>query len=204
MELKTIIESALEKSVTGEEYTELLNRYAKEGKTSGPDSESMVYYTKLNASRSRRVMKTVALNPELITMVSQLASQKWILLSETWCGDAASTVPIFIQLASLNDNIELHLLFRDEHPELMDQFLTKGGRAIPKLISVDIDYNVLFEWGPRPEEAQEMYWNWREDENRMPYKEFNIVLQKWYNEDRGKAVQSELIHKLKHTTVFPG
>ena len=39
----------------------------------------------------------------------------------------------------------------------MDQHLTNGSRAIPKLIVFDKNDNELFSWGPRPAEAQNLF-----------------------------------------------
>ena len=75
----------------------------------------------------------------------------------------------------------------------MDRFLTNGGRSIPKLIALDENSNVLYTWGPRPQEAQELYDEWRFSENKVPYKEFQIELQKWYNKDGGASLQMELL-----------
>lgn len=38
----------------------------------------------------------------------------------------------------------------------MDLHLTNGGRAIPKLIVFDENDNKIFQWGPRPVEAQNL------------------------------------------------
>ena len=196
MDLKEIIKKALGKSMSSGEYEDMLQSYGKEGKTSGAQNEDLVYYTKLNAQRSRRINKTLEPNSTLVKQVKALPKQTWILITETWCGDAANSVPVIAKLSEENPDIDLRIVLRDENTELMDQFLTKGGRSIPKLIGLDADHNVLFDWGPRPEEAQEMYWNWRESENRIPYSEFHIVLQKWYNDNKAEGVQQELSARL--------
>ena len=157
----------------------------------------LINYTKLNAQRSKRVSKTSILKPELINLIEELPKQTWLLITETWCGDAASSVPVISKLATLNPQIDLRLVLRDENTELMDQFLTRGGRSIPKLISLDSDLNVQFTWGPRPEELQKIYWDWRESENKIPYSEFHLVIQRWYNENKSEAIQGELMQLIK-------
>ncbi|MEM6641931.1 MAG: thioredoxin family protein [Bacteroidota bacterium] len=197
MELKKAIETSLEKSISGKAYEALLERFAAEGKTSGTQNEDLIYYTKLNAQRSRRIYKTTDLEAELAEVVQSLPTQTWLLLTETWCGDAANSVPIIARLAELNEKIDLRIVFRDENPELMDLFLTKGGRSIPKLIGLDANKKVLFDWGPRPAEAQKLYWDWREEDQRIPYSEFHIVMQKWYTQNQGLAIQQELKEKVE-------
>ncbi len=193
MDLKSIIANSLNQSYSAEEYQNILNTFAEEGKTSGQQNEDLIYYTKLNAQRSKRIGKTAVIDNKLEEKVRALPKQVWLLITETWCGDAANSVPLISKLADLNPQIELRIVLRDENLDLMDQFLTKGGRSIPKLIALDEDLNVQFDWGPRPKEAQEMYWNWREREDREPYKEFQVTLQKWYNQNKSQAVQDEIL-----------
>ena len=60
-----------------------------------------------------------------------------LIITESWCGDAAHVIPALNKMAELNPNIDVKLVLRDENLELMDMFLTKGGRAIPKVIMID-------------------------------------------------------------------
>ncbi|MEP1035305.1 thioredoxin family protein [Ekhidna sp.] len=192
MDIKNIIANSLNQSHSADEYQVILNSFATEGKTSGEQKEDLIYYTKLNAQRSRRIGKTSIIGPNLVEQIQAMPKQTWLLITETWCGDAANSVPIISKLAELNPSIELRIVLRDENLELMDQFLTKGGRSIPKLIALDEELNVLFDWGPRPKEAQDLYWGWRARDDREPYKEFQVTLQKWYNENKSVAIQQEL------------
>lgn len=192
MDLKHIIANSLNQSYSSDEYQIILNNFADEGKTSGEQKEDLIYYTKLNAQRSKRIGKTTEIKLEMEQAIQALPKQIWLLITETWCGDAANSVPVIAKLAELNPSIDLRIVFRDENPELMDQFLTKGGRSIPKLIALDEELNVQFDWGPRPKQAQKLYWGWREREDREPYKEFQVKLQKWYNENRSGALQEEI------------
>ncbi|MEO9482291.1 MAG: thioredoxin family protein [Ekhidna sp.] len=196
MDLKNIIANSLNQSYSAEEYQNILIDFAGKGKTSGEQKEDLIYYTKLNAQRSKRIGKTSVVDSGLAERIQALPKQTWLLITETWCGDAANSVPLIAKLAELNPSIDLRIVLRDENLELMDQFLTKGGRSIPKLIGLDEDLNALFDWGPRPKEAQDLYWSWREREDREPYKEFQVVLQKWYNENKSSAIQEELIGKI--------
>lgn len=202
MNLKEIISKALSTAISGTSYDEMLQTYAAEGKTSGSDKEDLVHYTKLNAQRSKRIAK-LGILPELEKKVKDLPKQTWLLITETWCGDAANSLPLVAKLAAPNPGIELKVVLRDENPDLMDQFLTKGGRSIPKLIALDEQLNVLFDWGPRPEELQKIYWDWRESdaEGKMPYSEFHLVIQKWYNDNKGEAIQEEILQKLMSQKV---
>ena len=57
---------------------------------------------------------------------------RFVVLAEDWCGDASSTVPVIARFAEAV-GMELRILRRDEHLEVMDAYLTNGARAIPIL-----------------------------------------------------------------------
>ncbi len=196
MNKEDVIKQALTKSISAAEYHAMLQNFAKEGKTSGDQKEDLIHYTKLNAQRVRRITKTTSITTDLSEQVKLLPRQTWLLITETWCGDAANSVPVIAKLADLNPEINLRMVLRDEQPELIDHFLTKGGRSIPKLIALDDDLNVQFTWGPRPDTLQKIYWDWRESENKIPYSEFHLVIQKWYNDNKSQDIQMELLNKL--------
>lgn len=194
-DLVSIITEALDSSLSSTEYYELLQKYAVEEKTTGPaQSEDLIYYTKLNAQRSKRISKTVQLNEQLSAQLNSVSEkQTWILITESWCGDAANSVPVLSKLAEGNTSIDLRIVLRDSNPNLMDEFLTSGGKSIPKLIVVNEALEVLYTWGPRPQEAQKLYDEWRFSEDKVPYKEFQVDLQKWYNADKGQSLQEEIL-----------
>ena len=50
--------------------------------------------------------------------------------------------------------LELRIVLRDEHPEVMDRYLTNGSRSIPIVIALDEEFRELGHWGPRPRELQ--------------------------------------------------
>lgn len=184
-------------------YEELFSHQATNGKTSGSNSsESLIGYTKLNFHRSKRIFKTTALSNELTETVQSIDTpQHWTLITETWCGDAANSVPVIGRIAALNPLIQLKLVFRDENLALMDQFLTNNGRSIPKLIVTDESFNVLFHWGPRPAAAQILYDQWKNSNPKPEYHDFQITLQQWYQQDAGQAIQQELLESLKQIVV---
>jgi len=190
----------LDKAYTYQAYRELMAELVEKKMTSGPrQHEDLAYYTELNNQRMKRLDKTIKINDSLVEEIKKISEpQTWVLLTESWCGDAAQNVPVLDKLASLNEHIELKLFFRDENPDIMDKYLTNGGRSIPKLIIFPKDSNKeLGTWGPRPAELQEIYDAWRNDPNKVPYKEFNVTLQKWYAKNKAQAMQAELEEMFK-------
>lgn len=94
-----------------------------------------VEYTRLNWARWQRVMRTTSLLPEVAAAMAPAPPQVWLVLSEPWCGDAAQSVPVLAVMAQAAPAVELRLLLRDAHLDLMDRYLTAGGRSIPKLVA---------------------------------------------------------------------
>ncbi len=96
----------------------------------------MAEYTRLNQYRMHRLDKTVKLDLDLQQLAFQInAPQTWYVLTEAWCGDAAQNLPVIAKVAALNPHIKLTMLLREEHLEIMNEYLTHGGKSIPKLIA---------------------------------------------------------------------
>ncbi|PWJ59935.1 thioredoxin-like protein [Dyadobacter jejuensis] len=175
------------------DYVAIMERVVKAGLTTGPvQSEELSHYTRLNLSRMQRIYKTTKLQPELVEAIKEIKEpQTWFVLTEAWCGDAAQNIPVLALLAEQNPLVELKLLLRDEHLELMDQYLTHGGRSIPKLIAVDAENNELFTWGPRPQGTQELFMAYKADP-AMGHAAFAEQIQRWYIADKSMSLQAEL------------
>ena len=121
----------------------------------------------------------------------------WIVISESWCGDAAHIMTVIKKVAALNDNIDYKVVLRDENDALMNQFLTNGGKSIPKLIAIDGETNeVLNTFGPRPSVATEMVQTYKQTHGQLT-PEFKEDLQRWYNKDKGQSTIEDLIALLK-------
>lgn len=203
--MKNIHPEVVNNAMTYEDYREMTNTLFAEGKTTGPvQSPAMLNYTKLNISRMKRLDKTTRLSEETLEKLKQITEpQLWLVLTESWCGDAAQIVPVLNKMAEVQPNIRLRFILRDENLEVMDAFLTNGGRSIPKLIVAEHEDNsVKTSWGPRPQEVQEMVLMSREElaaiedaEARKIHTEaekYNV--QKWYAKDKTKGIQAEVLN----------
>lgn len=192
--MKEIIEGSLQKAITYSEYRTLVKDLLAEGKSTGPNqSDSLLNYSVLNDKRMNRLDKTSKLSEETISSIKRVqAPQTWIVLTESWCGDAAQTLPVINKIAELNPNINLKIVLRDENEALMDQFLTNGGRSIPKLIAVDKNNEVLKTWGPRPSTATKMVNDYKSEHGQLDA-DFKKDLQIWYNKDKGVNTQEDIL-----------
>ena len=193
-----IMKEYVEKAMTFAKYIKLIDDLLLDGKTTGPkQTEAMFGYAKLNRQRMHRLEKTVQLNVQLKTVAGKLNRRYiWLIITEGWCGDAAQNLPVIEKIAAESINIETRYILRDENLELIDQYLTDGGRAIPKLLALDADtFNVLGTWGARPAAAQELYNVLKKEELSKPLIMEN--LQRWYNADKNQAIQNEFEVLLK-------
>lgn len=192
--MKEIIKNSLQKAISYPEYRTLVKNLLDQGKSTGPNqSEDLLNYSLLNDKRMKRLDKTIKLTEETIAKVKDVKEpQTWLVLTEGWCGDAAQNLPVIHKIAEENPNINLKLVLRDENVELMDEFLTNGGRSIPKLIALDKENEVISTWGPRPTTATKMVADYKNEHGSLDA-EFKKDLQVWYNKDKGNDVQKDII-----------
>jgi len=196
--MKEIIKNSIEKAITYSEYRSLVKNLLEEGKSTGPNqSEALLNYSLLNDKRMKRLDKTIKISDETIAKIKDIREpQTWLVLTEGWCGDAAQNLPVINKIAEENANINLKVVLRDENLDLMDQFLTNGGRSIPKLVALDADNKVINTWGPRPTIATKMVQDYKEANGALDA-EFKKDLQVWYNKDKGNNVQEDILTLVK-------
>lgn len=155
------------------------------------DKPDYFNYAKLNWTRMQRWLKQGKLTEEIKTIVSNIhVPQHWIIITEPWCGDAAHVVPFLHMIAEINPLIKAEYELRDSEPFRINDYLTKGGKSIPKLIIRNDKGEDLATWGPRPADCQVLFDRLKEEQA-----DFGLVvteLQKWYNEDNGKEILKEI------------
>jgi hypothetical protein len=172
-------------------YLGLFDEILEKRLTEAPyDKEEYWNYVRMNKARTMRWLKQNPISEASINAIKSIDTpQKWILITEPWCGDAAHSTPIVYLLSELNPNIELEIVLRDSS-DLIDSYLTNGGKSIPKLVVRDQNGNELFDWGPRPEEAQTIVMDMKTKEE--PYEAVHKVIQNWYNKNESTSIQEEL------------
>ena len=192
--MKVITPILLDKAYRYKAYRELLDELLAKNMTTGSNqSESMLNYARLNDKRMRKWEKIGKLSPELKAKIDEITTpMTWLVITEGWCGDAAQTLPFIQKMASANEYIELKVILRDQHPEVIDQFLTNGGRSIPKLIALDSALNVLGDWGPRPHTIQNEFLKNKQTQ-RLSGEDFTAYMHLWYAKDKGMTLQNEFL-----------
>jgi hypothetical protein len=173
-------------------YSELFKEILDGNNTTAPyDDAHFVEYVKLNASRQHRWIKTGVLSQELTNTIEKIKDeQHWVLITEPWCGDASHSVPFIAKMAELNPNIKLEIQLRDSDNSEINNYLTNSGKAIPILVVRNSKNEDLFVWGPRPAPCQHIFLEMKKKD--LTLEEQKVVLQNWYNNDKGVSIQVEL------------
>lgn len=193
-----LIEESLTKSMSYSEYRALVSELVSKGKSTGDNqTEALTNYSVLNDKRMKRLDKTLKISEEQILQVEQFDKKvTWLVLTESWCGDAAQTMPMMSKVALLNEEIDFRVVLRDDNKELMQQFLTNGSESIPKLIMLDSQTKeVLGTFGPRPSVATQMVNDYKSTHGSLDA-EFKRDLQVWYNKDKGQNTLNDLLDLL--------
>ena len=181
-------------------YRQLIDELMAENRTTGTNQdEQIIQYARLNVQRMQRLDKTTQLLPELQAALAQLpAHYVWLVITEGWCGDAAQIVPVLEAVAAASQGkITTRYVLRDENLDLMDRYLTNGGRSIPKLVVLHADaLTEAAAWGPRPAPAHELFNRLKQEE--IPHEEFVTQLHGWYAKDRTLNTQRELLALLQN------
>ena len=190
-------DSYILKGMTYDVYLDLLKDLLSEGKTTGPNQDAGLFeYAKLNIQRMERIYKTLVITDELANIVKAINDkQTWICITEGWCGDAAQSLPLFARLAELNSNITLKMVLRDENLELIDRYLTNGGRAIPVVIALQ-GGKELWKWGPRPASLQVIVDEFKQNPT-VTFEELKTQLHTWYAKNKTVDQQNELLKLIK-------
>ena len=193
-----IIGQSLLNAMTYKEYRNFVSELTATKSTSGPkQTEALINYTQLNDSRMNRWDKKLKIPAEIEEAIIKIDKKlTFLVLTESWCGDASPSLPVMNKIAELNSNIEFKIVLRDENLELMNEFLTNGGMSIPKLIIVDNDQEkVISDWGPRPSIATKMVEDYKAEHGKLTA-EFKQDLQVWYNKNKGQNILEDIVSLL--------
>ncbi|MHB1134355.1 MAG: thioredoxin family protein [Chloroflexota bacterium] len=126
---------------------------------------------KLQMTRSREKFEQneheVTIDPMDLVAFQQLPQPLNVLvLAEDWCGDVIANLPVLGRLARESGKLNLRIFLRDQHPDLMDQFLKEGKyRSIPVFVFFDQDFRELGRFIERPDDISLM----REQRRRELY-----------------------------------
>ena len=195
---KDVVQKGISKAMSYRDYRILVDNLSAEGRSTGPEqTEALTNYTVLNQRRMKRLDKTLKITEEAVRKINHFDKKvTWLVLTESWCGDAAQTMPMMNKVAEHNDNISFKVILRDENLDVMNRFLTNNTMSIPKLVMVeDATGEILGDWGSRPKIASQMVIDYK-NEHGMLTPEFKEDLQIWYNKDKGQSTLRDLMELL--------
>lgn len=194
---EALIADALSQALSYTQYKELVSKHVEHGTNTGPEvTDALANYTVLTDRRMKRLDKTLKVPEQAVLALKKLDNKvTWLVLTESWCGDAAQSMPMMEKFAQLNSNIDFKVILRDSNLDLMDRFLTNGSRSIPKLIALNTQNEVVGTWGPRPSVATQMVHNFKEEHGKLT-PEFKKDLQVWYNKDKAANIAQDLMELL--------
>jgi hypothetical protein len=168
------LREAFESGLTPEQYTELLDDKQRD----------------LHALYERRVV----IDPAGVERLRSAGLFNVLVITEPWCGDSLAILPVIVKLCR-RAGIELRVVRRDEHLDLIDRYLTNGGQAIPIAVVLDENFDEVFHWGPRPGPAQAVFEEHREEiaAGRIEKSEVHKRIRAFYAGDKGQAIVEELL-----------
>ncbi|MBA99383.1 MAG: hypothetical protein CMN34_00480 [Saprospirales bacterium] len=161
------------------------------------DSPYWLDYTRANYERMQRFGSRFRLNKKLYNLLICIEQKLTMYcITEPWCGDAAFALPVLECFAEVNPGlIELRIIYRDTSPEIMNNHLTNGAKAIPKVLITDDAESVLWTWGPRPSTLQNLVKDWL---SKGATKEEKLKkTTQWYLKDQGETIQKDWIEGIQ-------
>lgn len=124
-----------------------------------------------------------------------------LILTADWCGDALRSIPVVFRALEVS-NIDTEVFIVEEHQDLMDDFLTLGGRSVPVVIIADSGGHVLDRWGPRPAHVQQLMIQFKQENPDREAEDYNDKMLALRKEmaakyEEGEGVNSSVISELR-------
>ena len=137
-------------------------------------------------------------------LLKKLEKLNILVLTEIKCPDSVTVLPVVQKWSESLDGIKMRILARDENLDIMDNYLTNGGRAIPKLIFLDETFNEIGHWGPRPVDIQAFYEKHREQikAGEMDKTDVHKKMRQMYAKERGRSIILEISALLENNPVL--
>lgn len=181
---------------TGLTYPAYRQHIAEALATPQPDehlAKQLPYYRE-SAARMDHLAPTIHLLPELQAALNNLTGHYvWAIITEGWCGDASHTVPVLEAVAQASGgHLETRYFLRSANIDLIDQYLTNGGRAMPIAVLLHADSRTQAAvWGPRPAPLQVLMQELKA--RQTPPKDITAQVNAWYDQDATRTTQHELL-----------
>ena len=136
------------------------------------------------------------IDEEAIAAIRAAGAHNILVVTEPWCGDSLAIFPVVAKLFT-SAGCDVRVVLRDEHTDLIDRFLTNGGRAIPIVIVLDEQFEARFYWGPRPAPAQSIVMDHKAAIAAGDIEKADVhkLVRAFYARDHGRAIVEEFAEK---------
>lgn len=186
-----ISQESWDNALTYSQLDELISLLHKENKVTGHvQSPDLLQYSKLNEVRMRRIRKSGVIRGD---WPKPILVERFLVITEGWCGDSAQLLP-YVALQADHWQIPLRILLRDDHPEVMNRFLTNGSKSIPIIVALDQNGMAISTWGPRPSALSQRIAEWKHE--GLTKEEYNPMIHSWYASDKGQTSMLEWYNSL--------
>lgn len=149
------------------------------------------FYSKYNIVRQARVEELWTPSEAFTEAVDGAPGPSdWLFITDDWCVDSAYSLPLIHWATERRPDLILHILLKDEHPDIMNLFLTNGKRSIPKIVGLSENGEVQFTWGPQPDAIRDIRQRLMDEgaEGRI----VSSTTVDWYAEEGWLEVEREL------------
>lgn len=164
----------------------------------GQPWQSFLEYSQKNVEQMRANAAAVEIDAELAAKAKGFGREaRLLVIGADWCGDVVANIPAVARLAELNPKIQLRVVDRDRHLDLMQHFQTNGGNSIPIVIAAPADFSRHERWGPRPAACQAIM---DENKGKMPKEEIYPMIKTWYTEDKSRTLLGEIWGAVERAT----
>ena len=148
-------------------------------------------YDNYHMWKPKKLKKTLRIL--IIFTLKNPLNKTWLILTESWWGDAVQTISILNKIAEAVPGINLKTILRDENTALMNAFLSDAElQSIPKLIIVDWVNTVIASWGTRSKAVTQLVIDYKKEHGKID-ETFKKDLQIWYNKDKGVVIINDLL-----------
>jgi hypothetical protein len=99
-----------------------------------------------------------------------------LIIAADWCGDVVRNIPVVFK-ALEDSGVPTEVLIMEQNLDVIDQFLTFGGRSIPVVLFTDTGGFVLGQWGPRPQHVQAVMAQFKKENPDREAADYNEKIQ---------------------------
>jgi tRNA U34 5-methylaminomethyl-2-thiouridine-forming methyltransferase MnmC len=110
-----------------------------------------------NKDKFMEALAAVHVTPdERAAFTSRREKLNVLVLTEDWCGDALTNLPVLARMVEGAPHVEMRVFLRDQNPDLMDQYLNRGMfKSIPVFVFFDEHMNEVARFIERPPKITE-------------------------------------------------